>query len=133
MNTTNFINRIMGNLFKTQTNPALPTSFYLGFSTTTPSAAGGNVTEPSGNGYSRKQLSTSVLSTPSNGVVNNKAEIVFSESTASWGTLTHYVVYDTATGGNLLFYGALSSSITVDAQSTITIPTGNLVITLSDS
>ncbi len=132
MNTTHFLNRIMGNLFKTQTSPALPASYYLGLSTTAPTVAGGNVTEPaSGKGYARVQLTG--LTAPSNGVVKNGTALQFPESTASWGTITHYVVYDAATSGNLLFYGALSSSRTVETDTILTIKANELSITLSNT
>ena len=66
MITTYFANCAMGNLFKTQTTPALPTAFYLGLSTTAPQVDGTNVTEPVDAAYARVKLTT--LSVPNNGV-----------------------------------------------------------------
>ncbi len=132
MNTTHFLNRVMGNLFKTQTSPALPSNYYLGLSTTAPTVSGSNVTEPAtSKGYARVQLTS--LSTPSNGVITNTTALSFPESTASWGTITNYVVYDAATNGNLLFYGALSSSRTVETDTILTIKANELSITLSNT
>ena len=133
MNTTYFLNQIMGNLFHTDKDPELPAAYYLGFSGTEPTDAGTNVTEPSTSdtGYSRVMLTN--LSAPTNGVINNTAPISFPKSTESWGVLTHYVVYDAVTGGNLLFYDTIANSITVDANAVITIPTGDLVITLKNA
>lgn len=130
MTTNHMLNRIMGNVFRTQTSPALPTSYYIGLSTSAPTAAGGNVTEPSGGGYARKQLTG--LSTPTNGVITNNSAIAFNESTASWGTVTYFVIYDAATNGNLLFYDRLTSSRAVEANTVITIKEGALKLTLAN-
>lgn len=130
MTTNHMLNRIMGNVFRTQTSPALPTNYYIGLSTSTPTAAGGNVTEPSGGGYARKQLTG--LSTPTNGVITNNSAIAFNESTASWGTVTYFVIYDAATNGNLLFYDRLTSSRAVEANTVITIKEGALKLTLAN-
>lgn len=131
MVTTYFMNNIMGNVFKTKTNPALPSNYYLGLSSSAPTLAGGNVTEPSGKGYARVQLTT--LSQPSNGTITNSSDITFAESTASWGTMTYFVVYDSATGGNLLLYEALSTPRTIESESMVAIKTGQLTLTLSNT
>lgn len=120
MNTTHFLNRVAGNLFRTETSPAIPTEYYIGLSTTEPTMSGTNVSEPaSGAGYCRVLLNN--LSTPTNGVVTNTANINFEESTASWGTITHFVIYDAEIGGNLLMYGALSTPRVVEAATVMTI------------
>lgn len=120
MNTTHFLNRVAGNLFRTETSPAIPTEYYIGLSTTEPTMTGANVSEPSTSaGYGRVLLEN--LSTPTNGVVTNTANINFEESTASWGTVTHFVIYDAEINGNLLMYGALSTPRVVEAATVMTI------------
>lgn len=120
MNTTHFLNRVAGNLFRTETSPAIPTEYYIGLSTTEPTMSGTNVSEPSTSaGYGRVLLEN--LSTPVNGVVTNTANINFEESTASWGTVTHFVIYDAEINGNLLMYGALSTPRVVEAATVMTI------------
>lgn len=128
MNTNYFLNLVAGNVFRTKTTPAIPTKLYLGFSKTAPNLSGGNVSEPSGNGYSRVALNS--LGAPSNGLVSNTAAVEFAESTAAWGTLTHYVIYDAATGGNLLMYGALTSSRTVEGNTVMLFKTGELKLSV---
>lgn len=132
MNTTYFLNLVMGNLFKTQTSPAIPSAYYIGLSSTAPNVSGGNVTEPSNNstGYARVKLES--LSTPTGGVIKNGSAISFEESTSNWGTMTHYVVYDALTGGNLLFYGQLSKSRTIEENTTLVIKANELTLTLSN-
>lgn len=116
MLTTYFQNCIMGNVFRTKTSPGIPSTMYIGLSTTTPSVNGSGVTEPSGGNYSRVAMTG--LSAPSNGAIHNSNDIEFPVSTTDWGTMTHYVIYDAKTAGNLLAYGALERSrvIQVDSQ-----------------
>lgn len=133
MNTTYFLNLVSGNVFQTKTNPAIPAKYYIGLSTTTPTISGTNVTEPAaGAGYARVELDS--LSTPSGGVVTNDQAINFNESTASWGTITHFVIYDSDTvgGGNLLMYGALSSPRSVEPATIMTIKQGYLNLSVQN-
>lgn len=136
MNTTYFKNIIMGNVFQTSTATALPMTYYIGLSSTTPTAAGGNVTEPSSTGtaYARVQLTS--LSAPNDGVITNSAAITFPESTATWfsssSPATHYVIYDAATGGNLLMYNALTASRIIEVNTIATIKASSLYLQLTD-
>lgn len=133
MNTTYFLNLTAGNIFGSQTNPAIPSTYYIGLSTTAPTLAGGNVTEPSTSyGYSRVALTS--LSEPSDGVVTNESVISWDESTDSWGTITYFVIYDSADvgSGNLLMYGALETARTVEAETVMTIKSGYLSLTVQN-
>ena len=131
MNTTYFMNQIMGNVFGTQTTPALPSSFYLGLSTTLPTIGGGGYTEPAtANGYARVQISS--LSTPSSGSIDNTASIAFNAATASWGTISYYCIFDAATGGHLLMWGTLATPKTISAGDVLIFAQNDLVITLEN-
>lgn len=131
MTSTYFLNNIMGNVFKTKTNPILPTKFYLGLSSTAPNLDGTGATEPlvSAN-YSRVELTN--LSQPVNGVISNSSEISFPESSSSWGVMTHFVIYDSQTNGNLLMYENLSQARSVEPSTIVMIKTGSLKITLAN-
>lgn len=125
MNTTYFLNLVSGNVFGSKKSPAIPEKYYLGLSSTAPSLDGSGVTEPdSGTGYARVELTS--LSAPINGGVTNGGAIDFAESTAEWGTMTHYVIYDALSEGNLLMYGELSASRKVEADTIMTIKLGSL-------
>ena len=130
MTTTYFANCVMGNLFKTKTSPGLPSAFYVGLSKTAPTVSGGNVTEPSDKAYARVKLSS--LSAPANGMINNTSPIAFSDSTTDWGTITHFVIYDAPTGGNLLIYNTLDKSRTIQADSQVAFKASGLRLTLKD-
>ena len=127
MNTTYFLNLVSGNMFRTKTSPAIPTKYYLGLSRTAPNMNGGNVSEPpAAANYARVELKN--LSAPTDGVVSNTSNIDFAESSAGWGVVTHFVVYDALTGGNLLMYGTLTASRTVEAATVMTIKSGGLTL-----
>ena len=91
MNTTYFMNQIMGNVFGTQTSPALPSAFYLGLSTTLPTIGGTGFTEPaSASGYARVAVNN--LSTPSSGAVHNTSSLSFNAATGNWGSIPYYCI-----------------------------------------
>ena len=96
-------------------------------STSAPAINGTGVNEPStAAGYARVKLSS--LGEPVDGVVTTSQAIYFNESTASWGTITHFVIYDSATvgEGNLLMYGTLSTPRSVETATIMTIKEGYL-------
>lgn len=131
MTTTYFLNNIMGNVFTTKTDPALPINYYIGLSTSAPSLDGSGVSEPASSaGYARVRLSN--LSEPTNGVITNQSAVSFEESISDWGLITHFVIYDSLTGGNLLMYDALSASRSVEAATVVTIKENSLQLTLAN-
>lgn len=131
MTTTYFLNRIMGNVFKTETSPALPEKVYLGLSTSAPDIDGSGVTEPLVSaGYERVELNS--LSKPSNGVIINESAISFPESSASWGTVTHFALYDAPVNGNLLMFNVLSQARSVESATIVMVKTGSLKLTLAN-
>lgn len=130
MNTAYFLNCIAGNVFGSKTEPALPEVYYIGLSKTAPDENGDVVEPSSALGYSRVALT--VLSEPVDGVVSNTENVSFAESIGDWGTVTHYVIFDAPTGGNLLMYEALGTSRNVEADTIITLPTGSLVLSIEN-
>lgn len=88
-----------------------PGNIEIGLSTTTPAADGTNVTEPAGGDYAR------IATVPGDwtrtaGDMQNNAREDFPEATASWGTVTHVVLFNT-TDNSVIAFGALSSSQSV--------------------
>lgn len=127
MNTPYFLNCIAGNLFHSKETPAVPAAYYIGLSTTEPSDDGSGVNEPSVSaGYQRVPIEN--LSEPVGGKVSNKEPINFSRSTSNWGTVTHYVIFDSPTvgSGNLLIYDKLSAPRTMEADTVLTFEEGCL-------
>lgn len=110
--------------------PFTQPTLYLAISTANPTDVGSPVTaEPSGNGYLRVAASSSSWARTGN-VMENDAELAFPEATGSWGTLTHFALYDASSGGNMIIHGALTTAKAIAANETLRFPAGNLTFTL---
>ena len=131
MTSTYFLNCIMGNVFQTKLSPGLPSKVYLGLSSSAPDVDGSGATEPLASaGYSRVELNS--LDVPTNGVITNMSEISFPESSASWGTVTHFVLYDAPVNGNLLMFNVLSQARSVEQATIVMVKAGSLKLTLAN-
>jgi hypothetical protein len=109
----------------TYTQPTL----YVGVSTADPGEDGATLAEPSGNAYAR--VATTAASWERTAAeVSNAAQLAFPEATGAWGSLTHFAVFDAATAGNIVFYGALTTAKAIAANETLRFPIGNLTFTL---
>lgn len=81
-----------------------------------------------GTAYARQVIT---FGAASGGIVANDATVTFPAATASWGTVTHVAIMDASTAGNVLFYGAVTTSKAIDTGDTFQVATGNLTIQLS--
>lgn len=128
MTTTYFLDLVSKQIFGKYSTPVIPSSYYIGVSSTTPTIAGTGVTEPTGGAYARIQIenNTTNITQSGTGIGSNVYALSFAESTTNWGTMTNYVVYDALTSGNLLMYGALDRTRTVEAGTTLQIKAGQL-------
>lgn len=124
---TYFLNLIMGNVFGSKTTPEIPSAYYVGLSSTNPQIS---VTEPVGNGYTR--VACSDFTEPVDGVIKNSNTIFFPESTGSWGTLSYYAVFSSASSSDVLFSGSLSPTRTIESGTSLAIKQNELKITLSN-
>lgn len=110
-----------------------PTNIYVELSTTAPTDAGTNVTPPSGGGYARKQTAPADWNTGSGRIIDNANAIEFAEASASWGTLSHFALFDAASGGNFLGWGALTTPKAVDSGDTARFAAGDLNVSFTAS
>ena len=107
-----------------------PPTIYVGLSTADPIDDGSGLAEPSGNGYARVQTSASDWNATSNGTLDNSSDIIFSQATGNWGTITHFALFDAATAGNMLAHGVLSQSKSISESDTARFEAGDLDISL---
>jgi hypothetical protein len=84
----------------------------------------------SGTAYARK---VATFAAASSGSSATNATVTFDAATANWGTITHVAVMDGGTrgSGNVLFYGAVTTSKQIDTGDTFQISSGNLTISLA--
>ena len=85
-----------------------PTTWFLGLSTTVPTSTAGGVTDPVGNGYSRKSITFSPASgNPAQ--CANTTLLQFSASGGDWGTIVYGLIWDALTLGNCWAMGPLAN------------------------
>jgi hypothetical protein len=107
-----------------------PPTIYVGLSTADPLDNGSGLAEPSGNGYARVATSGASWTTSSGGSLSNAGDISFTQATGSWGTITHFALFDAASAGNMLVHGALNQSKTIASGDTAKFAAGDLDVTL---
>ncbi len=106
-----------------------PSGVWVALYTTNPTAADTG-TEVSGGGHVRQQVAFSAPTISGDvALVQNTADIVFPQLTASAGTAAYVGLRDAATGGNLLFYEALPTAITLAQGYTPYWAAGDLKVT----
>jgi hypothetical protein len=107
-----------------------PSPVYVALLTSAASHATGSGTEVTGGSYSRVSITSSLANwagTQSSGstaissgsgssaVTSNNNAVTFPAPTASWGTVVAWAIYDSPSGGNMLFFGTLTTQKTVNA------------------
>ena len=145
---TSVSNSLLNSFFaRGETNNAIPTSgqCYLGMSTTTPTISSngtiGNFTEPAAStGYKRSRLgikgntATYIMDAAANGEIKNGTNFIFfDEATAGgegFGTLTHFGLFSSESGGSPILVGALTTPVTVAAGNVLIFRPDNLKVSM---
>jgi len=130
MSATNYLeNEVLDHVLGKGTRDfSSPTTLAIGLFTAVADGEASSVTEVSGNGYARTAVT---FNTASGGSATNNGDVTFNAASGgSFGTITHIGVFDATSSGNLLFYGALSASKTVDDGDIFQISDTNLSISL---
>jgi len=123
------IDLIMGDV-SDDGSPYVPgSSMQLGLSTTTPNVDGTNFTEPVGASYARSSLANNGSNFPlaSNGVKTHAGAYAFAEATGSWGTITHWGIFD---GSTLIVFGSITTPTPVVSGDRVTFRPGEIEIAL---
>lgn len=119
-------NKLIDHLFRGVAFTA-PAQLHVALYTAAPSDSGGG-TEVSGGSYARAALapsaanwsatnsvgSTANPSAGTSGATSNNGAITYPAPTANWGVIVAFGIFDAASAGNLLFFGNLSASKTVN-------------------
>jgi hypothetical protein len=103
-----------------------PTSLYIALYTVAPSDLGPG-TEVTGGSYARvavgsnltnwagtQSAGSTTASSGTNGTTSNNGSVAFPAPTANWGAVTSFGILDASTGGNLLIWGNLITTKTVN-------------------
>ena len=135
-------NKLVDQIFRAQSAPTTST-LYVALYTAAPSDTGGG-TEVTGGSYARVSVASSLAnwagtqsagsttaSSGTSGATSNNNSITFPTPSATWGTVTHFALYDAASGGNELFWGALTIAKTVNTGDTVSFPAASLSVTFA--
>jgi hypothetical protein len=124
-------NQILNNIFRNGS-----TTVYIGVSKTAPNEDGTNCTEPTAASYARyaAKCDSATWNESTKGTTDNAVVFRFNEAAESWTTaaspVTHWVIYDAATGGNMMFYGELMRAQEIPAGAILEIPENGLTTTI---
>ena len=75
--------------------------------------------------YKRQSVT---FTAPSEGQTSNNTDIFFPIAEENWGSITHIGIFDSVTGGNLLFKAPAEFVKTIDISSQYKIPKNYLII-----
>lgn len=96
-----------------------PATVYVALYTATPGDANASGTEVTGGSYARVAVTNNATNWPAASGTSptsksNGTTITFPAPTANWGVVVAFAIYDAATGGNELAWGALSVNKTIN-------------------
>lgn len=111
--------------FCSVSSTTMPAAVYLGLSTASMNDDDSG-TELSGSGYAREAITFAAAASAS---ISNNAGVEFNSATGSWGTVSHWAIYDAATGGNQLFHGSFATAKTIATGDILKVASGALTIT----
>jgi hypothetical protein len=124
--TTYLANKVLDHVLRATTYTA-PAAVYAALFTTAP-GVGGTGTEVSGNSYARV---AATFSAAASGATSNSGTVTFPTPTGSWGTVTHFAIYDASTSGNMLAFGTLTASKSISSGDSVTFEAAALTATLT--
>ena len=137
MYASNYLEEAVINLMRGSAGAAFsaPAALYLALFYSNPSDTGSAGTEASYTTYARQAIQfgppTAVSSGSSSLYMQNTNVITFPEATASGSSVQYVGVFDSSTGGNMLLYGALTSSLAIQANVSPVFRAGSLKWTWS--
>ena len=121
---------------------AAPTTVYVSLHSTATTDAGGG-TEVTGGSYARAPIAASLAnfagtqsagsttaSTGTTGQTSNNVAVTFPTPTASWDTPTNWALWDAATGGNMLYHGAITTPKAIAIGATTSFQPADLSVTV---
>ena len=106
-----------------------PSAIYVGLFLTGNDPTDANTgTEITGNGYARV---AATFTAAAGGTTSNNAAVTFAAASGgNWGEVSFVGLYDAASGGNLIYHGAVTTPKTIEDGDTFSIATGSLTISL---
>lgn len=109
-----------------------PGTVYIALYTAAPNADGGG-TEVTGGSYARIAVTNNSTNWPNAtaGAKANGTVITFAAASDVWGTVTHWGIFDALSGGNLMWWGSLGTSVAPVAGSVVKFNAGQFTLTIT--
>jgi len=101
-----------------------PSQCYLALYTSNPTETGAAGTEVSGGSYARQPID---FYAASGGTTSNNGDVTFPQATASWGTVSHFGIFD-ALAGTMIYYGALTTARSIATDDILIVEDGALTV-----
>jgi hypothetical protein len=118
-------NKILDHILKVASyTPA--THLYLGLSAADPLEDGSGLSEPSSGAYARVIVDDFEIANLRK--TRNATELVFTAASNSWGTMTHWAIFDHISSGNMLAFGALYESKSVITGTVVSVHAGDIEV-----
>ena len=127
-------NEILDHTFGKATWAAQAEARFVGLSSTTPTKAGGNVTEEGAGGYARINLLAADMAVAASSTTSNTAEQAFAQATADWlsaANLTDMVMFTLVTAGTFIMFKALTVAKPVLNGDTAKFAVGDMDFTMA--
>jgi hypothetical protein len=109
-----------------------PAVVAIAFHTGDPGDTGANNECTNANNYARKSCKASFATAAATRIISNDADIVMNQASGSWGTVSYWSLWDSATygAGNCLCTGSFSTGKAIAANQTPKILTGEIDISI---
>ena len=114
MYASNYLEELILNLLRGSSHSINIPGLYVALFLSNPTDTGSAGTEISYSGYARQTIAFTTPAASGGGLeMHNSAEITFPECSSGSNTVTYVGIFDSLSGGNMLLYGELSSSLIV--------------------
>lgn len=107
----------------------VPTDIYVAMFVGDPLDTGAGGAEVAGGSYARVVCNSWDVAAAR--ATENSIAITYPEATGSWGTVTHWALYDAITGGNFLAHGSLAASKTIGPGDNSEFAVGDIDISIN--
>ena len=109
-----------------------PATVYIALFTAAPTKNGGGV-EVTGGSYARKAVTNNATNFPAAvaGAKSNGVALDMVTASANWGTIVAYALFDASSGGNMIGWADLASSVAINNGDTLRFAAGALTYSIT--
>lgn len=125
---TNYLESALIDHVLRNTTLTSPTTVYVSLHTASPTETGAVGELPVAAGYARVAVT---FGADTDGVSTNSGAVTFTASGGSWGSITHFAIWDASAAGNSLLWSALDTSRTVNDGDSLEFATSAITVTFA--